>query len=208
MYNPPHFAVSDVAWMHDFVRRNAFATIAAVIDGAVHFAYAPLVLDQSPAPLGKVFFHVARSNPIAGLASGSPVKLTVMGSHAYVSPDWYDTPDQVPTWNYMAVEGGGRAQRLPDGDVAAYLARLSAEQESFLAPKTPWSPARLRPERMKQLLLGIVGFELSFETLEGKTKLSQNRSQTDIRNVIAALVERGDEAGRAIASAMQALSLR
>src|SRR5262245_17536160 len=100
MYNPPHFAISDTAWAHDFIRHNAFATLAAVIDGAVHFAYAPLVLDEEPAPLGSVYFHLARSNPIAGLANGTVVKLSVMGPHAYVSPDWYETPNQVPTWNY------------------------------------------------------------------------------------------------------------
>jgi transcriptional regulator len=208
MYNPPHFAISETAWAHDFIRRNAFATIAAVIDGAAHFAYAPLVLDQQPAPLGAVYFHLARNNPIASLTNGSVVKVGIMGAHAYVSPDWYETPDQVPTWNYMAVEGLGRAQRLDEAESIAYLTRLSTEQESYLAPKAAWTPARLQPGRLKQLLLGIVPFRLPLDTLEGKAKLSQNRSQADIAGVIAALGDRGDDAGKAIASAMQTLSVR
>jgi transcriptional regulator len=208
MYNPPHFTVSDTAWMHDFIARNAFATIATVIEGAVHFGYAPLVLDRTPAPFGTVYFHLARSNPIASLADSAVVKVGLMGSHAYVSPDWYDTPDQVPTWNYMAVEGSGQVQRLNEAESVAYLTRLSAEQEAYLAPKPAWSSDRLQPGRLKQLLLGIVWFRLPFDTLEGKAKLSQNRSQTDIRNVIAALRDRGDEAGAAVASAMQTLSVR
>jgi transcriptional regulator len=208
MYNPPHFAESDIGWMHDFIRRNAFATFAAIIDGAVHFAYVPAVLDEHPSPLGAIHFHLARSNPMAALANGSTVKLSIMGAHAYVSPDWYETPEQVPTWNYMAVEGSGRVQRLDEAESMAYLTRLSAEQESFLAPKAAWSPARLQPARLKQLLLGIVPFHLPFDALEGKAKLSQNRSQADIAGVIAALQRRGDDAGAAIVSAMQTLSLR
>jgi transcriptional regulator len=208
MYNPPHFAISETAWAQDFIRRNAFATLAAVTDGVVHFAYAPLVLDQQPAPLGTVYFHLARSNPIAGLANGSVVKLGIMGAHAYVSPDWYETPEQVPTWNYMAVEGTGRVQRLDEKESIAHLTRLAAEQESFLSPKPAWSPARLPERRLKQLLLGIVPFRLPLDTLEGKAKLSQNRSQSDIAGVIAALSHRGDDAGKTVASAMQTLSVR
>ena len=208
MYNPPHFTISDTGWMHDFIGRNAFATLAAVIEGAVNFAYAPLLLDRQPAPLGTVYFHLARSNPVASLADGSIVKIGVMGSHAYVSPDWYETPEQVPTWNYLAVEGAGRVQRLDEAESIAHLTRLAGEHESFLAPKLPWSPARLQPGRLRQLLLGIVAFRLPLDTLEGKAKLSQNRSQTDIANVISALRSRGDDAGTAIALAMQTLSAR
>jgi transcriptional regulator len=208
MYNPPHFTISDPAWMHDFIERNAFATVATVIDGAVHFAYAPLVLEREPAPLGAIYFHLARSNPIASLADGAAVKIGVMGPHAYISPDWYDTPNQVPTWNYTAVEGSGRVQRLDEEESVTYLARLSAEQEAHLTPKLPWSPDRLQPGRLKQMLLGIVWFRMPLDTLEGKAKLSQNRSQTDIGNVIAALQECGDDAGAAVAAAMQILSVR
>ena len=208
MYNPPHFTVSDTEWMHDFIVRNPFATIASVIDGAVHFAYAPLVLDREPAPLGAMYFHLARSNPIASLADGAVAKIGIMGPHAYISPDWYDTPSQVPTWNYTAVEGSGRVQRLNEDESITYLSRLSAEQEAYLAPKEPWSPDRLQPGKLKQLLLGIVWFRVPLDTLEGKAKLSQNRSQTDIRNVIAALSECGGDTGAAVATAMQILSVR
>ena len=208
MYNPPLHAIRDVAWMHDFIRCNAFATFAAIIEGAVHFAYVPVVLDEHPAPLGTVHFHLARSNPMAGLANGSIVKLSIMGAHAYISPDWYETPDLVPTWNYMAVEGSGPIERLDEADSVAYLTRLSAEQEASLAPKAPWLPSRLPPETLKRLLPGIVPFHLRLETLEGKAKLSQNRSQADIGGAIAALRQRGDDASAAVASAMQTLSVR
>jgi len=208
MYNPPLHAISDIAWIHNFIRRNAFATFAAIIDGAVHFAYVPVVLDECPSPLGAVDFHLARSNPMAALAEGSVLKFSIMGAHTYVSPDWYETPDLVPTWNYMAVEGSGRVERVDEADSVSYLTRLSAEQEASLAPKAPWAPARLPPEKLKRLLPGIVPFHLRLDSLEGKAKLSQNRSQADIAGAIAALRQRGDDASAAVASAMQTLSVR
>lgn len=208
MYNPPHFSVSDVGWTHTFIRDNAFATLAVVIDGAVHFAYAPLVLEREPAPFGTAYFHLARNNPFAALANGAVVKIGIMAAHTYVSPDWYESADQVPTWNYTAVEGSGRVERLDEVESIAYLNRLSAEQESFLAPKPAWSPARVQPAKLKQLLLGIVWLRLPFDTLEGKAKQSQNCSQADIAGVIATLRDRGDDAGAAVAQVMQMISVR
>jgi len=154
-------------------------------------------------------FHVARANPLHEIIAQAPdVMMIVWGPDAYISPDWYVTPEQVPTWNYVAVEASGRAQRLDETESLAHLTRLATEQESYLAPKPAWTPARVPERNLKQLLLGIVPFRLPLDTLEGKAKLSQNRSQTDIAGVIAALGSRGDEAGDAIASAMQTLSVR
>jgi transcriptional regulator len=208
MYNPPHFAVTDIAAIHAMIRDNVFATFAAILDGEVHFAYLPVLLDDSVKPFGTVRFHCARGNRFAELEDGAVLKMSIMGAHTYISPDWYETPDQVPTWNYTAVEGSGHATRLDGPETLRYLEKLAAEQEKTLAPKPPWSPAKVNPARLSQLSKGIVGFELIFETLEGKAKLSQNRSQADIRGAIAALKERTDPSSAAIAAAMQKISLR
>jgi transcriptional regulator len=208
MYNPKHFEIADLAAVHAMIRENVFATFAAVIDGTIHFAYLPVLLDESAKPLGSVHFHCARANPLATIADGAVVKMSIMGAHTYISPDWYETPDQVPTWNYTAVEGSGRVKRLGDDGTLRYLERLAAEQEKTLIPKAPWTPAKVNPVRLGQLSKAITGFELLFDALDGKAKLSQNRSQTDIRQAIAALKERGDPASVTVAAAMQKSSLR
>jgi transcriptional regulator len=54
--------------------------------------------------------HLVRSNPIARAVTGpTQAVLAVTGPDGYVSPDWYDTPDQVPTWNYVAVHLRGHS---------------------------------------------------------------------------------------------------
>ncbi|HMI96020.1 MAG TPA: FMN-binding negative transcriptional regulator [Micropepsaceae bacterium] len=203
MYVPAHFALSDVAALHAFMRSNVFAVFAGNVAGRIQFAYAPLVLDPEPAPLGGVRFHLARANPLADIEEGAELKLSIMGPHAYVSPDWYATPGQVPTWNYIAVEGLGRVRRLSDDGLKQLLFDLAAQEESALAPKPAWTTARVPPERLNVLLNAIVGFRLPFEMLEGKMKLSQNRNPEDRKAAIEGLTMRGDSASVAVAEAMR-----
>jgi transcriptional regulator len=203
MYVPAHFAVSDIGAVHQFLRTNVFATIAGPIGGAIEIAYAPIVLDTAPAPFGGIRFHLARANPLAAIEDGAPLKISVMGPHAYVSPDWYASEGLVPTWNYVAVEGAGRVQRLSDAGLRRLLSDLSAQEERALAPKALWTMARLPPQRLEELLTAIAGFELVFDALEGKSKLSQNRTLADRHAAIDGLERRGDVASIAVAAAMR-----
>jgi transcriptional regulator len=161
------------------------------------------VLDAAPAPLGGIRFHLARANPLANMEDGASLKLSVMGAHAYVSPDWYASDGLVPTWNYVAVEGTGRVRRLSSAGLKRLLSDLSAQEERALAPKVPWTMARVPAGRLEELLTAIVGFELVFDALEGKTKLSQNRVLADREGAIGGLERRGDAASVATAALMR-----
>jgi transcriptional regulator len=203
MYRPPAFALDDLAALHDAIRARTFATLACAIDGAVAIAYAPVVLDPDAGPEGGVRFHLARANPVASIADGTPVVLSFLCADAYVSPDWYETEGRVPTWNYIAVEGRGTVRRLDGDDLRRMLVDVTAAEEAKLLPKTPWTVDKLPPEKLAGLLNAIVGFSVRFETLEGKFKLSQNVSPEDASGVVDGLVRRGDPASLAVAEAMR-----
>ena len=102
MYRPNAFAVDDPAILRDVLRARVLATFAAVQDGQLRFAYAPVVVDE-----GGLRFHLALRNPMAALEDGARVSLSCLAADAYVSPDWYRTTVTVPTWNYIAVEAEG-----------------------------------------------------------------------------------------------------
>lgn len=206
MYNPVVFQLSDRTALHEFVRTHSFAVIAGLIGGEIHLAYAP-TLFFADSNYGRVQFHLARANPMAALDEGQSVKISFMGPHTYISPNWYQS-SQVPTWNYIAAEGVGRVRRLHTGELRQQLSALAAQHEAYAAPDNPWSPERLNPEQMTALLKAIYGFEVEFVSLEGKLKLSQNKSQADIAGSIAALEQRADDASRAVAAAMRKFSLR
>jgi transcriptional regulator len=204
MYRPSAFAVDDVAALHDVIRQRVFVTLAAVADGIVRFAYAPVILDPQDGPCGAIRFHLAVGNPLTKLADNARVAVSVIAADAYISPDWYAQPVAVPTWNYIAVEGEGLVQRLSRDALRQQVIDVSAKEEVKLLPKQPWTLDKLTPQRVDALLNGIIGFSLRFERLQGKFKLSQNKSPEDIAGVIAALEARGDAASVAVAKAMRA----
>lgn len=203
MYVPSHFRVSDPAAIHRHIRRNPFATIAGTVGGEVHLAYVPVVLDETPAPWGAARFHLARANPLATLNAAAPLKFSWLGAHAYISPDWYESNAQVPTWNYVAVEATGRAHNLDAAELRRQIDELAAQEEAALLPKPPWTTAKVGAGDVDKMLAAIVGFRVVFETLEGKAKLSQNKSAADVAGVITGLQERGDGASVAVAALVQ-----
>lgn len=152
------------------------------------------VLVQVPAVLRRLAggfaldFHVARRNAIAPfLADGARAVALSAGPHAYVSPDWLAGANQVPTWNYVAVEAEGPLTPLDREALIGLLDDLSRQEEARLAPKKPWTRDKADPDHIERLVGAIIGARLHVERLEGVTKLSQNKSEVDRAAVIAAL---------------------
>jgi transcriptional regulator len=202
MYVPPAFAISDCAVLHQLIRTYPFAVIAGVTGGAIQIAYAPtLFFEAEPHP--RVQFHLARANPLASVDDGASLTLSFLGPHAYISPNWYRSTGQVPTWNYIAVEGVGRVRRLDGDDLRRQLEILATQQESRITTAEPWSTRKLGEARLSALLDAISGFEVDLTSLEGKLKLSQNKSRDDIAGAIAGLEQGGDPLSLAVAAAMR-----
>ena len=122
--------------------------------------------------------HVARGNGITRHLDGATGLFTALGPDGYISPDWYGLgPDQVPTWNYVAVELEGTMRRMSDEDLVAQLDQLSAEQEAKLAPKAPWTRDKMDPKLFGKMTTAIVGFRLEIAGWRGTLKLGQNKAE-------------------------------
>jgi len=204
MYRPRPFVVDDIRRLHATIVAHPFATIVWATEGAVKFAYAPVVLDANSGAIGGVRFHLARANPVASV-EGSSIYLTFRGPDSYVSPDWYRSRTLVPTWNYVAVEANGIARRLDDDALKVLLVDLSAQEESKLRPKGPWTIDKVPAERLSTLLNAIVGFSVALDAVEGKFKLSQDKSPEDVAGVLEGLDGRQQPGPDAVARAMRAL---
>ncbi len=191
------FAWTDEDEMRAFVAEAAFAIVASTVDGRPETAQAPL----SIAADGSFRFHLARANALTARLDGAPVLASVLGTHFYVSPDWYGTPDQVPTWNYRLVEIAGRARRLDAAELRAQIDSLSAAQEAPLAPKPAWTSAKMDPRKLDAMLRAIVGFAIDVPVLRGTIKMGQNKTATEAHDAIAALHAIGnDKAADAMAA--------
>jgi transcriptional regulator len=159
------FAWEDRAAMLAFVADIAFCTIC--VDGP-EVVHVPVVVGET-----RIRFHVARGN--RARLDGRRALLSCLGDDAYISPDWYGVPDQVPTWNYVAVEAEGPLRTLGEDELVALLDDLGAAHEARLAPKTPWTRAKMSEGRLEALLKAITGYELMIEQLRGTRKLGQHK---------------------------------
>ena len=205
MYTPPPFK-SDRAKAIAFAQARGFGTICAW-DGEKPVASAlPFCLGFADDGTPIVSFHVARGNALARLGDGkSRWLLAVNGADAYVSADWYASPDQVPTWLYQAVHLTGTVSLMPEGELGAHLDALSAKFESWLAPKPPWTVAKVSAGRQEMLKKAIVGLTMTVEDIEGSFKLNQHKSDADHMAVANALAQQDDPASRQIAGLMREL---
>jgi transcriptional regulator len=203
MYTPPMFK-PDRAALLAFADARGFGS-ACAWDGHKPIAspvpfYLSFAADGTPQAL----FHLARHNPLLKLADGvSSWLLAAIGADAYVSADWYVSPDQVPTWLYQAVHLTGPVRTLSDDELAVQVDTLSAKFETWLLPKKPWTSAKMTAPRLEALKKAIVGLVMTVDEVEGSFKLNQHKSEADYAAVANGLAGQQDAGSQQIAGLMR-----
>lgn len=142
----------------------------------------------------RIGFHLSSSNKLASDIGSGRALIVVNGPHAYVSPDWYGLEDQVPTWNYVAVELKGEVSAIAPESLPTLIDMLSQENEKRLAPKAIWTRDKMTPGVFERMLGAIVGFEMHVTDWHGTRKLGQNKSVEARASVSVALSAAGEEA--------------
>lgn len=179
MYTPSLFQNDDLKAQHTMIRRHPFGLLITAHGGELYTTHLPFHLDPSRGAKGTLEAHLARVNPhCAALEAGAESLVVFKGPDGYVSPRWYADPAKnVPTWNYVAVHAHGVPKPIREpAALFACIGRLTDEHEAYI--DRPWSIAEAQAHA-EQLLPHIMGFELPLSKLEGKFKLSQNRSAAD-----------------------------
>jgi transcriptional regulator len=199
MYNPAAFAENDVSRLHEFLRRNSFATLVSSGESGLVASHLPLLLDSQAGRLGHLLGHMARANPQWRGIAGDVLAI-FQGPHTYISPSWYEEPGLVPTWNYVAVHAYGSVQIVEDRAELLEILRRSVTFYEASRPR-PWS-LDFEGERLDSFLRAIVGFRITIARLEGKWKLSQNHPEERRRKVIRALGAESGADAREIAALM------
>lgn len=206
MYVNPHYAERDLAVLHDVIEDVRFGLLVLCADGPLA-AHIPFVLHRDGGACGTLQAHVPRNDPLARhLGDGKEALAIFTGPRAYVSPQWY-TNGGLPTYNFMAVHAYGRPLVLEDREaVLGHLSGLVDVHEQRFA--SPWSLKAAAEDHVESLLEHIVAFTLEIEAIQGKRKLSQNKTAEDRQGVMSGLRERGGEDERVIADAMGAYSYK
>lgn len=175
------------------------------IDAAVAIGFAHIFVATGDGPMvvhapvtqagGRLQFHVARANRATAHLDGATVLVSVVGAHGYVSPNWYvDHTNQVPTWNYVAIEIDGVARAIDDAALVEQLDALARFHEPRVNPDNPWSQDKMDKTVFARMRGGIRGFEVTVTAIRGTTKLGQNKSLADRAGIVAGLVACGNTA--------------
>ncbi len=206
MYIPEHFRLRHDQDAVAFMRANPFAILISSTDDGPFATHLPLfVLTQmcDNGSQAKMLLrgHVARANPHWRYLEQEPQCLAIFhGPHAYVSPSNHGARESVPTWNYAAVHVYGNARLFSsEDDLRLMLDELIHTFEP--AYRDQWES--LSQKYRENMLRQIVGFEIAVTKVEGKFKLSQNRTPEDQARVMASLGRSEDSTISGVARMMR-----
>jgi transcriptional regulator len=176
----PAFAWTDRDAVLALVARVAFVHLFAMTPAGPRVAHVPVLVIGE-----RLRFHLSNGNALTRHLDGALAVASVVGTNAYISPNWYTGADQVPTWNYLGAEIEGRVARLGDDALIDLLDASAAEFEPRVGEN--WTRAKMDPARFTAMCGGITGFELATTDIRATAKLSQNKAGADFDGVIAGL---------------------
>jgi transcriptional regulator len=195
MYIPRANEERRVPVLHSLMRAEPLAALVTLSSSGLVASHIPMVLEEDGSPLGVLRGHVSRANSQWRDLEASVEALAIFsGPHHYISPTWYpgkaEHGKEVPTWNYVVVHAYGSLKVMDDKSwMRAHLERLTNENEAETA--MPWKVSDAPEEFIETMMNGIVGLELPIGRLEGKWKVSQNRTMRDREGVLEGLSKQG-----------------
>jgi len=199
MYIPPYFEEKDRNALLAFMRQHNFAALICAADGYPMATHLPFLVEERDE---KIFLvaHMAKANPQWQHFANADLLVIFQGPHAYISPSNYEKKQNVPTWNYIAVHAYGKARLIDDANGMMQLMERSINTfEQGFMPQ--WK--ELSPDYINNMMKAIVAFEIEVTKLEGKFKLSQNKTSLEQHNIINTLGHSDDPIQKEIAAEMK-----
>ncbi len=180
MYVPAHFAMTP-AQVRTVLESGAAGDLVTVGPDGPVATYLPMLFDPDAGALGSLIGHVSRVND-QWRAPGEALFI-LHGPDDYIEAEWLNTPGSanVPTWNYVTVHVHGRLVVRDDPDwMLAAVRRLSAAHGDA-------SVDAMGAAEVGRLLRAIIGVELEITRVDGKAKMSQNKTPAAVGQVIDGL---------------------
>jgi transcriptional regulator len=208
MYNPDAFRETRPEMLEAIIAAHPLATLVTLGSNGLEATHLPLLYYPAEGSLGALRGHVARANPQWQQFSTEAEALAIFsGPQHYVSPAWYPSRREhakvVPTWNYVVVHARGKLALHPEAEWLLENVSALTEAQEWGIPN-PWRVAEAPPDFIGNSLRAIVGIELKLTSLEGKWKVSQNRTMPEREGVIAGLEGLGTCEGRRMADLVRA----
>jgi transcriptional regulator len=197
MYQPSAFQEERIEVLHALIRTHPLATLITAGAGGLIANLVPFTLVADAGDKGTLRAHIAKANDqVVALKAGAETLVVFHGPQAYITPTWYPSKKEhgrvVPTWNYVVVQARG-TPRVVDDPVwlRAQIGELTSRQEDHRPD--PWKVTDAPEPFIHDQLRAIIGVDIPIQSLEGKWKVSQNRSTVDRQGVYDGLLAEGIE---------------
>jgi transcriptional regulator len=190
MYQPSAFREERLETLHELIRAHPLATLITAGPGGLIANFVPFILADM-GDKGTLRAHIAKANDqVNALAAGAETLVVFHGPEAYITPSWYVSKKEhgrvVPTWNYAVVQVRGTPRVIDDPAwLRTQIGALTAAQES--QRPEPWNVTDAPEPFIDGQMRAIIGVEIPILTIEGKWKVSQNRSAADRQGVYEGL---------------------
>lgn len=187
MYIPSYYQETNEDKLVGFMRAHSFALLASAQDSSVRATHLPFIVEKRD---NKVYLvsHIAKANPQWN-EFGNELLIIFQGPHGYVSPAHYEKEQNVPTWNYIAVHAYGKASIVEEPvEVIKILEKMITNYEAGYYEQ--WK--RLSDVYKNNMMKGIVAFEIEVIKLEGKYKLSQNKTEHEKAAIAKSFADSAD----------------
>ncbi|HHD80945.1 MAG TPA: FMN-binding negative transcriptional regulator [Campylobacterales bacterium] len=184
MYSPEAFKITDENIVEDYIAKNPFAILTSEENGKIEVTHLPINRLKD----GKLYGHFAKANAHSNIDETKEVCFIFNGEHAYISPTYYESSFNVPTWNYSAVHIYGKVKYIDDDDK---VWQLLNETTKIYEGQNGWQLPQ--EDRFKDLTKFLSFFEIDITNIEAKFKFNQNKSKEDIQKVIQSLKKSNQE---------------
>lgn len=183
MYIPKLYQITEQEEKIEFIKKYSFGTIISIVENTPIATHLPFLVSENNHEL-ILASHFARANPQWKNIEQSNVLIIFSEPHAYISPTHYEKELNVPTWDYMAVHVYGKVQIRETKEKTLEILEKTI-QNFEPAYQKQWDG--LPEEYKSNMLKGIVAFEIKVDDIQGKKKLSQNKTEKEQQNIIEAL---------------------
>jgi transcriptional regulator len=195
MYLPAHFREDRRDVQHDLMRACPLGTLFTAGPHGPLANHVPFLLYADEGPHGVLRAHMARANDqLDELRAVAECFVVFQGPEDYITPSWYATKREtgkvVPTWNFVAVHVWGAPRVIEDPLWLRRQLEDLTNHHEHPRPR-PWHVDDAPPDFIAAQMRGIVGLELPIARIEGKWKVSQNRSEADRQGVADGLRAQG-----------------
>ena len=200
MYVPKINQLEDQAELLAYMRDYSFAALATSGAGGLMATHLPFVIEDEGGRI-TLLAHMAKANPQwRDFAASAEAMAIFMQPHAYVSPRHYDSRQNVPTWNYVAVHAYGRPVLIEERAAKIELQRKLIRQYD---PAYLDQMAELTDSYLDVRLAAIVSFTMEVTRIDARYKLSQDKNPAERERIASAFEASGDSAAADTARLMR-----